>query len=864
MGTETRIGLASRARQALPVAIGVVLFVAALEVIRVELRTVTWPALVADVEAVPPHRLLLALLLTAANYVVLTGYDLLAFAYIGKRLSRVRVLLTSLLAYAIANNVGFAMLSGASVRFRFYTRWGVTNEELSRIVFSYSTTFWLGLLALGGLSLAVAPLPAAAGLPEHRLILPAGVLLMAMCAAYVGATIVRRAPLRLGRFELTLPTPRIAVAQLLVSALDWTLAGAVLFVLLPPSDLTLVGMLGAFLAAQLLGLASHVPGGVGVFEGLMLILLRPSLSSGQLLPALVVFRLVYYLVPLTLALVALVADELRQRRAHAARVSALLGRMTGELAPRLLAIFAFIAGLVLLFSGATPAAEGRLAWLDRFVPLGIIEASHFIGSVVGALLLVLSHGLARRLDAACCLSMAAAAAGIVASLLKGADVEEAAFLGFVFVLLWRARPAFDRRAAFFEARFSAGWFSSVVAAVAASVWLGLFAFKHVDYSHELWWQFELWGEASRFLRASVGVSFVVLLFAFRRLLWHARYEAVPPTDEDLDAAGRAIAQQRSGSPFLVYLRDKTILFDRDRAAFVMYGVQGRTWVAMGEPVGPAGRVSGLVRCFLERCDDYGGIPVFYEIGPGHLHLFADFGLAFVKMGEEASVDLRSFSLEGPAATKFRQAVRRLERDGGTFRLIDPGQVPRVLDDLKSVSDDWLGRKAGSEKGFSLGFFDAEYLGRFPVAVVERSGRIVAFSNLWPGPGRTELSIDLMRYHHDAPKGVIEAMFVHLMVWGRQQGYERFTLGMAPLSGFEASPIAPLWNRLGAFLYEHGEALYNFQGLRAFKDKFNPTWEPRYLAYPGGLRLPLILADVSALIAGGYRRMLLGRGARPSR
>ena len=103
---------------------------------------------------------------------------------------------------------------------------------------------------------------------------------------------------------------------------------------------------------------------------------------------------------------------------------------------------------------------------------------------------------------------------------------------------------------------------------------------------------------------------------------------------------------------------------------------------------------------------------------------------------------------------------------------------------------------------------------------------------------------------------MEALFVRLMQWGQAQGYRWFTLGMAPLSGFEPSPGAPLWNRVGAFVYTHGESLYNFQGLRAYKEKFHPVWEPRYLAYPGGIRLPRILADISALIAGGYRRMFL--------
>jgi len=117
-------------------------------------------------------------------------------------------------------------------------------------------------------------------------------------------------------------------------------------------------------------------------------------------------------------------------------------------------------------------------------------------------------------------------------------------------------------------------------------------------------------------------------------------------------------------------------------------------------------------------------------------------------------------------------------------------------------------------------------------------------------------MDLMRYDDRAPKDVMDALFAHVMLWGKEQGYQWFAMGMAPLSGFETSPVAPLWNRLASFLYEHGENVYNFQGLRAFKQKFDPVWQPRYLAYPGGLRLARVLADVAALIAGGYRRIFL--------
>src|SRR5262249_5115757 len=143
-------------------------------------------------------------------------------------------------------------------------------------------------------------------------------------------------------------------------------------------------------------------------------------------------RAVYYLLPLSIAALVLVADELRQRRSHAARVGAALGWLTEQLTPQVLAVFTFAAGLVLLASGATPTAGGRLGLLNRVLPLGLIELSHFAGSVVGTALLLLSQGLARRIDAAYVLTALALAAGISALLLKARTTKRPSSSGRSF------------------------------------------------------------------------------------------------------------------------------------------------------------------------------------------------------------------------------------------------------------------------------------------------------------------------------------------------------------------------------------------------------------------------------------------------
>jgi phosphatidylglycerol lysyltransferase len=184
-----------------------------------------------------------------------------------------------------------------------------------------------------------------------------------------------------------------------------------------------------------------------------------------------------------------------------------------------------------------------------------------------------------------------------------------------------------------------------------------------------------------------------------------------------------------------------------------------------------------------------------------------------------------------------------------------GPGPISAPELSALSDAWLETKQTREKGFSLGYFDPVYIQRFPVGIVRQAGTMIAFANIWRSAQREELSVDLMRHSHEAPRGAMEYLFVELMLWGQREGYQWFNLGMAPLSGLENRALAPLWARVGGFVFRHGEHFYNFQGLREYKEKFDPQWEPKYLASPGGLHLPRILTDIAALISGGYKGVI---------
>jgi phosphatidylglycerol lysyltransferase len=233
-------------------------------------------------------------------------------------------------------------------------------------------------------------------------------------------------------------------------------------------------------------------------------------------------------------------------------------------------------------------------------------------------------------------------------------------------------------------------------------------------------------------------------------------------------------------------------------------------------------------------------------------LYIDLGLTLVKLGEAAVVELDSFCLEGGHRKGLRRTLKEVGRHGAQFSIIPKCEVAARITELKQVSDDWLEAKHTREKGFSLGRFDENYINRFPVAVVQIEGRIVAFANLLASGDGFEIAVDLMRYARSAPPGVMEYLFTQLLLWGKEHGYRRFNLGMAPLSGLQKRALAPLWSKAGARLYRHGEHFYNFRGLRSYKEKFTPRWEPRYLASPGGLALPRVVASTAALISGGLK------------
>ena len=231
-------------------------------------------------------------------------------------------------------------------------------------------------------------------------------------------------------------------------------------------------------------------------------------------------------------------------------------------------------------------------------------------------------------------------------------------------------------------------------------------------------------------------------------------------------------------------------------------------------------------------------------------------MQILKIGEVARVKLETFSLEGPKRKDWRHAKARIGRDGCHFEVIPAGSAGPDMENLRAVSDAWLKAKNGREKGFSLGWFTPDYLEYFDLAVIRntQTGKIMAFANLMKTGDNSEIAIDLMRYDPTGPGAAMDALFAEMLLWARDQGFTWFSLGAAPLSGLENRRLASTWHRVGSFLYENGEQFYQFEGLRSFKQKFDPDWSAEYLATSSRLDAARVLYEVSLLISRGGKGM----------
>lgn len=811
------------------------------------LQTVDYRSVIRQLWHLPPAQWAGALAAMALSYGAIAGRDAIGLRYLGAQVPRAALWVGASAGSALGNVTGFGALTGGAVRCRVYGSAGVTPAQVGRLTMLTGSTFVLALMLMTALGMigAAQSLAELFGLSPVVLHALGGVLLSVGVALIVACPARARDVQWFGKrwLAFTVPARRDFVAQLLLAALDAAGAGLALWAVLPGAQVGFAGFLAVYCAALLLGLLGHTPGGIGVFEAVMMYALGGRVPASQMLAALLAYRVIYFLLPFVLS-----AGVLALFEASAHKMPRRVARGVSQLTPAFLAILTFLTGSVLVISGALPTFRHHIALLQTFLPLWVVESSQLLGSVFGVLLLFVARGLLRRIDAAWWFALLLAVVNLALSLTRMAFVETAV-LAVLGVLLLATRKRFNRDSSLFAEPFTTGWLVSVGIVLALAVWVLMFAFRDVQYSQHLWWQFAFDKRAPRALRATLGAGLFAAAFACRQLLRPAKGRFMMPAREDLADAQRIVRAQSRSDAGLALMGDKSFLFSGSRNAFLMYAKHGRTWAALYDPVGPRDEWPALILEFVTLAHKHGGRAAFYQVRADTLPLYLNAGLTLIKLGEEAQIDLPAFDLKGSQRANLRYALKRGEREGFAVEAIGSQQMDAALPMLRDISDAWLDERDASEKSFSVAAFGDDYLAAQSVMLLRQHGEPLAFVTFMTTDLHTEATIGVMRHLPETSPYAMEYLFTQLALHLKEAGFQTLSLGIAPLSGVRFSPLAAPWYRIAWFLWHFGGRFYNFQGLRGFKNKFAPRWEPRYLAASGSVSLYIALADLSLLMGG---------------
>ena len=512
------------------------------------LKPVNFNDVMAQVRGTPWHTIALSLLAMFAGYAALIGYDWSALRYIGKKLPFPVIATGGFLGYALGNTIGAGPVTGGAVRYRIYSSLGLTAYDIAGIAVFGSAAFGLGATIVGFGALAYHPfaVQSLTSISPH-ILRWVGIAALFLSLGLLVALALRKAEITIRGHSFRTPSLGLMSGQLLFTAIDILMAATVLYLLLPSNDMGFATFLAVFAAAIFAGVASHVPGGVGVFETIIITALPASVPVDQAAAGLLLYRLIYYLVPFALALILLALTELRMAstKVKSPQMQALapVFGAVSSVVPLAMSAMIFASGVFMLFSAVIPASSEVAEEMELLLPLGFVEGGALLSSAIGAALLIIAHGLLRRIEGAYWLAVGALAAGIVASLLHGLDYERAlVLLGMVLVLL-PCRREFYRSARLTRNPLSLRWILLLASIIIAAAAVYFFAHKATPYSNELWWQFAADQSAPRATRAGLVGALLIGLFALLAALRPPRISSELATPDDLEQARAVIATQ---------------------------------------------------------------------------------------------------------------------------------------------------------------------------------------------------------------------------------------------------------------------------------------------------------------------------------
>ena len=781
--------------------------------------------------------LLIIAVLGIISYIPLSFYDFILKQKVGIRLKNSKLYKYSWIASSIASLLGFGGATSLAFKQYFYGDYVDDKKKLLKEIGK------IVALNLTGLSIVCCTYMGIQIYSWNSL----GVIkyAIAIIALYAPGFIIYSA------YKYFKTKDRLeffsTLGTIFISFLEWLTTIILIYVTLriTGASISVNTFLPIYIEAAVIGIISMIPGGIGTFD---LTFMNGLESVGvpieQTLLVIILYRISYFLVPAVIGVLLFVHDfgsKINEK------FNGLPYEIVSKIAYKVVVALVFISGAVITISNIAPQYLFKIKLLKELLGKQVLGLSMGMSIVLGFLIMLISLMMKYRAKSIYKTSMILLLLGIPLSLTNGINPYELAFIIIVSYILYLSRKMFYRDS------FVVSCKNTIIDSAILMASFSVYFFILIRFGRYL-----KYVGIVRKMPYKIAYKFGFIAFVLVTVIYVAIYffnvrRKIPVKvfDECKEDVERIIEEYKGDSlTHLVFLKDKYIYLNEDKDLFIQYEVYGDKLFVLGNPVGNTENLFREIEKFCEYADNYGYTPVFYQVNDEMISYLHSNGYDFMKIGEEAKVDVKEFKVVGNKMKSLKTSRSKVTKEGYTFHMVEPPFSREFLDSLRNISDEWLdGRK---EKGFSVGFFDEDYLNKAPIAVLkDAEGEIKAFANIMYMYDDESFSVDLMRFSKNTPRGVMDFMFISLIEYGKEKGYEIFNMGMAPLANVGLSKYA-FWNeKLALQVYENGQAFYSFKGLRRFKEKFSNKWDYKYIAYRRNTSI-LITVIQAALICSRNR------------
>ncbi|MBP2024948.1 bifunctional lysylphosphatidylglycerol flippase/synthetase MprF [Peptoniphilus stercorisuis] len=634
---------------------------------------------------------------------------------------------------------------------------------------------------------------------------------------------------------------KVKIKLLLASILDWVVVSmyfSFIIKMINP-EMPFFKSIFVYIIAEVVALISFIPGGIGSFDLTVFLLFKDlGYQSNNILVSILLFRITFYLVPWVIGIILYVLTQFKEKSKKIIP--------SQEIILNILSTLIFLSGAILIISTATPAVFERVVFLKNILPRLAFVLSKSFTLMIGVILIVMSRGIKFRIKKVYKISLSLLILGSIGCVVKGLDYEEAIILLIFAGLLFTTRDLFTKE--HLEIKQKDVYKIGVYLFIVLMLYITIYNLTHhVNiYTSQRAFSF-IWIEENplKIIGFLISTAILLILFLYSR---KQPLEFSEVSDEDINKYANFL-KDHSGNYFshLYFMRDKNFFLNSKKTVLMQYRPYKDNIVVLGDPVGIYEDFEEAIDEIIEFAGSYGMKVSFYEVRGENLELYANQGFSFIKIGEDATVYLNEFSYDGKKNKNLRKQRNKLNGEDFTFEIVYQPFDSVFMERLREISDNWLNGK--QEMGYSLGSFDKYYLNTAPIAILkDKNQEIIAFANLLPVVNTKKISIDLMRYNREKCKNnEMDLLFLGLFDWAKEEGYEEFYLGMAPLSNVGDKKYSNSKERIMRLMYEYGNKFYSFQGLRYYKEKFHPRWSGRYIIYKNDMDLIEVMISILNIV-----------------